>query len=986
MARLPLAAQDPARVGDYRLEGRLGSDVFEGRDSSGGRVVIKLLRDPPRSGVAGSSFPCTARVLACGVHDGRPYVVTEYVDGPSLGAVVAAYGPLTGDDLHRLAAGTATALTALHEAGIVHGALGPRKVLLGLDGPRVIDVAQPAGPLDHDQAGDVRAWGALVRFAATGAHEAGANEDLPPGLRSLVAAALSEKPPGARELLLHLVAPNESARGDLLAKAEERARGPHSPLILQPMRPAPIRRRSIVVTALVVLLLAAAAGLVIRNAYAERDRATAERDLALGRELIARSETLAVAEPRLARLLAVAAARISPDGMDRHAAETRAAVRAATARPQLAVLGGFSGEAHSVAFSPDGAHLVASGDGEPLRMWDLTRLAPVKWPVDGERTGGGAVAYSRDGRHLAVAGADGRVRVWDTATRRQWTEGERTASARRWTAFSPDGRLLVTAGGESRLWDTVSGAPLATLRSSEGDPGPVAFSPDGAFIAAAYPGGPIRTFEVATGRLTGDPLRPAAGTVAPEPGEKAAALAFSPDGTLIAGTTGSERVQLWDVATRRPARRPLTGHTGLVTSAAFSPDGEVLATASQDRTIRLWDVRTGRPLGEPLTGHTQVAGAVAFSPDGAVLASASADTTVRLWQVPRGIRHRLTLPGPDGVGEVPADRPRPARWYERPDTSQAVLSADASRLVVQPYDTGRPGVGRLWSWDVRSGHWLGERVPIRRDAPVDGLAVSPDGRSLAASGDGNTTILNGPATVRGRPLAYNHDATLLATTGPDKAVRLWTLPDGKAKGPPLTGHAAEVAAFSPDGALLAAGAADGSVVVWDVATGRRRGVLRGHTGRITSLAFAGNLLVSGSGDRSARLWDAAAARPHAVPLTGHTGPVQAVAFGPDGGVVATASRDRTVRLWDTATGRPLGPPLAGHGGAVGALAFAGARLVAVAADLVQVTGDSYAVWEWDTTALTQDATTLACAQAARALTPREWAAYVPGLPFREVCR
>ncbi|MEV0391351.1 WD40 repeat domain-containing protein, partial [Nonomuraea sp. NPDC050643] len=759
--------------------------------------------------------------------------------------------------------------------------------------------------------------------------------------------------------------------------------------------------------AAVVVLLLATAGLVFMNVNAgdASERARAERDLALGHRLLATGETLALTDPRLARLLAIAATRLMPSS-----AEARAAVRAAVARPQLAVLGGFPGEVRSVAFSPDGAILAATGHGEPLRLWDTARLAPVTWPVTrsgaGDRTGGMSVAYSHDGGRLAMADAAGRVTVWDTATREHWTGGERTPSTRRWTAFSPDGTLLVTAagtGGASRLWDAASGAPLADLHSSEGEPGPVVFSPDGALIAAAYPGGPIRTFEVATGRLTGDPIEPAAGTVAPEPPEEVAALAFSPDGALLAGTTGSERIQLWDVATRRPARRPLTGHTGLITSAAFSPDGGVLATGSQDRTIRLWDVRTGRALGEPLAGHTQAVNAVAFSPDGTLLASAGADLTVRLWQVPRGTRRLLTLPGPGETGEVPADRAATARWYERPDTTRAVLSADAARLVVQPYTPGHAGAGRLWSWDVTSVRRLGERLAIRPGALVDGLALSPDGRSLAASGvddaaDGRTTTLlsdpdGGPGGVRGRPLAYNRDGTLLATvTGSPPAVRLWTLPGGTPTGNPLPTGPAEVtaAAFSAGGAFLAAGTADGSLIVWDVATGRRRGAPTGHAERVTSLAFAptGALLLSGSADRTARLWDAASARPHGAPLTGHTKPVHAVAFGPDGTAIATGSDDRTVRLWDTATGRALGPPLAGHGGGVRALAFTGdgRRLVAVAADLPQVTGDAYAVWDWDTTALAADPTAVACAQAARDLTRREWAWYVPGLPFRGVCR
>ncbi|WP_051468285.1 serine/threonine-protein kinase [Actinomadura oligospora] len=151
----PLLPADPERLGAHRLVGRLGAGgqgvvyLGEGPD---GPVAIKLLHErllddaPARARflrelallprVAGF---CTARFLGTGEHGDRPYLVSEYVPGPSLRELVDAHGPRRGTDLDRLAVSSITALAAIHRAGIVHRDLNPRNILVGPDGPRVID-------------------------------------------------------------------------------------------------------------------------------------------------------------------------------------------------------------------------------------------------------------------------------------------------------------------------------------------------------------------------------------------------------------------------------------------------------------------------------------------------------------------------------------------------------------------------------------------------------------------------------------------------------------------------------------------------------------------------------------------------------------------------------------------------------------------------------------------------------------------------------
>jgi len=158
---LPLRESDPHEIGGYRLLGRLGEGgqgvVFLALAPNGRQMAVKLLpstTDPlVRSRflkeVAAAQRVarfCTAQILDAGFFERRPFIVSEYVDGPSLVEVVEQHGPRVGPALERIAVATLTALGAVHAVGMVHRDFKPGNVLLGPDGPVVIDFGLAAVP------------------------------------------------------------------------------------------------------------------------------------------------------------------------------------------------------------------------------------------------------------------------------------------------------------------------------------------------------------------------------------------------------------------------------------------------------------------------------------------------------------------------------------------------------------------------------------------------------------------------------------------------------------------------------------------------------------------------------------------------------------------------------------------------------------------------------------------------------------------------
>ncbi len=298
----------------------------------------------------------------------------------------------------------------------------------------------------------------------------------------------------------------------------------------------------------------------------------------------------------------------------------------------------------------------------------------------------------------------------------------------------------------------------------------------------------------------------------------------------------------------------LVGHTDSVNSVAYSPDGELLASGSSDQTVKLWDPASGTLL-HTLTGHTDRVCSIGFSPDGTMIASSSLDTTIKLWNVSTGTLFR-TFWGASNSVHGCCVAFSPSGW---------TLASTADDYTIKLWD---PIMGTL----VRklSGHT--QRVRCIVFSP-NGRAIT-----LASGSEDRTVRLWNPSTgkvlhtLTGHTgpvysVAFSPDGKTLASGSYDGTIRLWDVVTGTLiRTIPRHDGAVQCLKFSPSGTTLASGTTGEStnpaahtarVNLWDVATGERLTNVGRYNDPVTSLAFSpnGRVLAVGALDRRIVLWD-----------------------------------------------------------------------------------------------------------------------------------
>ncbi|GAB2734699.1 nSTAND1 domain-containing NTPase [Kitasatospora kifunensis] len=449
------------------------------------------------------------------------------------------------------------------------------------------------------------------------------------------------------------------------------------------------------------------------------------------------------------------------------------------------------------------------------------------------------------------------------------------------------------------------------------------------------------------------------------------AVAFSPNGRVLASGGSDGHVRLWNVATGQQIGADLTGHAKDVLSLAFSPDGKEVAGGGADGTVLLWDVSTGKRHGQEMAGHTDSVFTLAFSPDGKSLASGGGDGRILLWdpatqqQIGTGMKAsggevrsvvfigngELASPGEQGTvllwdrnTQQPIGAPLTDDFLAGDETVSLAPTPDGHSLVVAK------GIGVVELWDLETATL---QSTIRLNGLAASVALSPDGNTLV-SGGGNPAVQVWDLTTGqqlGLPLmghtgevdavAFSPDGHTVATSAEDGTIRLWNtaayLPTSRSPA-----DSANTVAYSPYDPLVAVGGRDGSLQLLNSVTHQRIGQpLVGHTDDVFSVAFGPKgILASGSADGTVRLWDVATQQ-QIGQLTDGPGLILSLAFSQDGRTLAAASGDGTVELWNVPERRSIGQLLTGNGRAIDSVAFTpdGGTLVSA--------GDDGVVRLWD---------------------------------------
>jgi WD40 repeat protein len=481
---------------------------------------------------------------------------------------------------------------------------------------------------------------------------------------------------------------------------------------------------------------------------------------------------------------------------------------------------------------------IAVAEKSQVTVWDVAtgqKAGPDSPVIDGRLT---SVSFISDSKRIVTADKAGNLhfRTLDGLGKESTTNAVRDAEA---LAVSPDSKFVAIGGSSLVLWDIGAVRVAADAKDLPAKAASVAFSPDGSLLASSHTYGDVVVWEMPTLKKR----HVFRGWCQPE-------VQFSPDGkTLAVADQGDSALRFWDPRTGRRLHET-GGHDSRLVSIAFSPRGDRILTSSYDRTVRLWDASTGKEIrrhDDPVPDNSDInenfrpsIGGVAWSPDGAMYAGGA-----RVFDSRDGkLLHKLS--DRTRIDDVAFSRDGKFLVAEGADFG---FAKEGRREVTQP--------GRIRWWDAKSGNLLGEFAPLTGGHQV--AALTPDGNKLVLTGydsKGVTVVwdLNANRRIADFPGSYTlavsadgkffidaaNSVRLFDMSGP---TRLRTFAEG--------GIFIRCLALSPNGKIAAVGRvlSESPVVeLWDIATARKIASFGTDHGWTDKLAFSpdGRSIATGS--------------------------------------------------------------------------------------------------------------------------------------------
>ncbi|MFI0351179.1 WD40 repeat domain-containing serine/threonine protein kinase [Actinomadura sp. 9N407] len=931
----PLLERDPRQLGGYWLAARLGAGgqgvVYEGYDAQGDRVAVKALHadavsEKVRSGLRKevatlqrvASF-CTARIIQADLDHFPPYIVSEYVPGPDLQGWVDHNGGYGSGELYRLAIGIATALSSIHRAGVIHRDLKPANVLLGPDGPRVIDFGiaktdemsrSATGQLKGTPrwmapelfrgeratpAVDVWAWGAVVLFAANGRppfdgetlpvlmHQITTTRPdtgmLSEPLRGFVEAALSQDPaerPSPEDILVGLI--GGETGNPLEAGKQAAAESVQPSMTLPPSLPD-----------------------LAEQVYGKLDPHTQQ---AVPRILL----RMVVARPNADDVLCTVPLGDFADGETDH----NTVQRVLQAFGDVGLLRNVEGQA------------VGIGTPALLRAWPRMR----DW-VEAERHGlnghhalaDSARRWNANGRKpadLLQGSSLDEALSWASTGRRQLTLNlaERAfleASAEQ-TRSRARTRTIVTAALAALLLvatlaGTAAGVQSFNLSSANARVSEQRDSAVGKQLATQAV--QMRRTNPTLARR----LAVAAGSLAPDTTETHDALLslssqWEQDIWRPAGLDGSwnhfeppaagpnvfwkrdQRKVVFADPGARKVLRTISIPGAPIMGMDLTLDGGRLFVLQRDGTMTFWDVAKGTA--SPLPYKHAVGSGLWLSPTGNKLIK-TLDGQITVLETATG-RELFRAKGKSGV------------WGP-------ALPQD-ERYMVMALETGKKTVRLAW-WDLTTGkevsgmHNRPNQYPFADARQLRDTTFSPDGRFLATRAENTIVVINAqtreirttlsvPKGVDGQGLDFSRDGNYIATD-----MTMWSTEPGTNEGPHLqyTPDAmCNGTRFDREGTSLRCVDHENRIRSIDV-SGFTQRLRFSPFGVHSTISQDGTTLAvrvpttTGTDPSAVQIWDTATRARRAELAIGH--PVEPeMALSPDGRLLALPGKDGTVEIWD----------------------------------------------------------------------------------------